>query len=175
MLPPFLLSVFLGTSADAATLVMLPISAILLLSVYGLGVALFNVRVGLWAAALCQVLPGLYRYRTEFLLDYPLTAAVTLSFCLLTLWTKKRNSCQSWLLAAAWGLSFGLALMVKQTALFFLLLPILWALADTLRQQKLAALRSVGGRAMAGDFSLFPLVSHQLAVDSYLWQAGNSR
>ncbi|PSP28162.1 MAG: hypothetical protein BRC59_12900 [Cyanobacteria bacterium SW_4_48_29] len=75
-----------GTNADAATLVLLLYSAILLISVYGLGIQLFNVSVGLWAAGLCQLLPGLYTYRTEFLLDYPLTAIVTLSFCCLTFW-----------------------------------------------------------------------------------------
>ena len=145
-----------GTSADAATLVMLPVSAILLLSVYGLGVALFNVRVGLWAAALCQVLPGLYRYRTEFLLDYPLTAVVTGSFYLLTLWITKRNSPRSWLLAAAWGLSFGLALMVKQTALFFLLLPILWALADTLRYRRWQRFAQLAGGLCLSVLVCFP-------------------
>ena len=145
-----------GTSADAATLVMLPVSAILLLSVYGLGVALFNVNVGLWAAGLCQVLPGLYRYRTEFLLDYPLTAAVTASFYLLTLWKIKRNSPRSWLLAAAWGISFGLALMVKQTALFFLFLPILWALADTLRHRRWQRFAQLAGGIFLAILVCFP-------------------
>ena len=65
---------------------MLGFSAVLILSVYGLGKVLFSETVGLWAAALCQVMPGLYRYRLEFLLDYPLAAVVTLSFFFLTLW-----------------------------------------------------------------------------------------
>ncbi|MGI8504751.1 MAG: ArnT family glycosyltransferase, partial [Hassallia sp.] len=75
-----------GTGADQATLVMLLFSGILLLSVYGLGKVLFNESVGLWAAALCQILPGLYRLRLEFLLDYPLASVVTLSFYCLTVW-----------------------------------------------------------------------------------------
>jgi 4-amino-4-deoxy-L-arabinose transferase-like glycosyltransferase len=81
---PFL-QVF-GTGSDAATLVFLLFSAILLASVYGLGVQLFNQQVGLWAAAICVVLPGLYRFRLQFLLDYPLTAAITLTFFCLTMW-----------------------------------------------------------------------------------------
>ena len=129
----------LGPSADAAMLVMLFYSAILLISVYGLGVALFDVSVGLWAAGICQLLPGLYRYRLEYLLDFPLTAIVTFSFWLLTLWKlsshKKAFPLLSWIWAAAWGLSFGLALMVKQTAIFFLLIPILWAIGETLRHR----------------------------------------
>ncbi|MEG4624549.1 phospholipid carrier-dependent glycosyltransferase [Microcoleus sp. w1-18aA5] len=81
---PFL-QVF-GTGGDRATLVHLLFSAILLASVYSLGVQLFNRQVGLWAAAICVLLPGLYRFRLQFLLDYPLTAAITLAFYCLTMW-----------------------------------------------------------------------------------------
>jgi len=188
---------FFGTSSDAATLVMLVFSAILLLSVYGLGVKLFNVSVGLWAAFICQLLPGLYRYRLEFLLDFPLTAVVTLSFFTLTLWQfyqpykphsnpplseereskekafppsfftknnnddslkRKENLKESkaevfppltkggiggvkpqlipWLLAGIFGVSLGIGLMVKQTSLFFLFFPILWAFFEKIIQKK---------------------------------------
>ncbi|NJS10196.1 MAG: phospholipid carrier-dependent glycosyltransferase [Microcoleus sp. CSU_2_2] len=87
---PFL-QVF-GTGPDAATLVFLLFSAILLASVYALGVQLFNRQVGLWAAAICVVLPGLYRFRLQFLLDYPLTAAITLAFLCLTMWKQEAGS-----------------------------------------------------------------------------------
>jgi 4-amino-4-deoxy-L-arabinose transferase-like glycosyltransferase len=76
----------LGTGPDNAAVVQLVFSAILLGSVYGLGVVLFTPTIGLWAAGLCLLLPGLYAYRLEFLLDYPLAAMVTLSFWLLSLW-----------------------------------------------------------------------------------------
>jgi 4-amino-4-deoxy-L-arabinose transferase-like glycosyltransferase len=124
------------------------------------------------------LLPGLYRYRLEFLLDYPLTAVVTLSFFCLTVWRNQRlissvkldgdkvkvnddclgghdtvhnndgvgfristqptkligsRSLQSLLWAIIFGLSLGLALMVKQTALFFLFIPIVWVMAGTIR------------------------------------------
>lgn len=127
----------LGVSADAATLVMLLFSAILLLSVYGLGARLFNPRVGLLAALLCQLLPGLYRYRLEFLLDYPVTAIVTFSFGLLTVWkfrTQRRRSFPlvNWIWAIMFGLSFGTALMIKQTSILFLFTPLIWLLFSTL-------------------------------------------
>ncbi|MGK7875606.1 MAG: glycosyltransferase family 39 protein [Xenococcaceae cyanobacterium] len=165
-----------GTSPDAATLVMLLYSAILLVSVYGLGVELFSVSVGLWAAGLCQLLPGLYFYRLEFLLDYPLTAVVTLSFWCLTVWKLKSNGKKekkkkkensppassassappappappaspllTWLWAAAFGLSLGLALMVKQTALFFLSIPVLWVLGGTLLRRNWGRLAQLLG------------------------------
>ncbi|MEG4855483.1 phospholipid carrier-dependent glycosyltransferase [Microcoleus sp. B5-D4] len=84
---PFL-QVF-GTGGDRATLVHLLFSAILLASVYNLGVQLFNRQVGLWAAAICVLLPGLYRFRLQFLLDYPLTAAITFAFYCLTMWKQE--------------------------------------------------------------------------------------
>ena len=127
-----------GTGPDQATLVELLFSAILLSSVYGLGVQLFSVEVGLWAAGLCQVLPSLYQSRLDFLLDYPLTAVVTLSFWCLTVFgtAEAQTQRRSWLWAAAFGFSFGLALLVKQTALFFLLMPVLWVGVVAIRSRK---------------------------------------
>jgi 4-amino-4-deoxy-L-arabinose transferase-like glycosyltransferase len=133
-----------GRGTDQATLVLLLFHAILIGSVYGLGVQLFNRRVGLWATGLTVLLPGLYRYRLEFLLDYPLTAVVTLSFFCLTVWrnqslkpviAKSPTNHQSLLWAIIFGLSLGLALMVKQTALFFLFIPIIWVMAGTIRRR----------------------------------------
>ncbi|GAA6621781.1 glycosyltransferase family 39 protein [Scytonema sp. NUACC26] len=132
-----------GTGPDEATLVMLLFSGVLLGSVYGLGKVLFGEAVGLWAAFLCQVLPALYRFRLDFLLDYPLAAVVTLSFFFLSVWrsfdtleTLKKRRVVEWLWALAFGLSFGLALLVKQTALIFLLIPIVWLGVGTLRHRR---------------------------------------
>lgn len=143
-----------GTGADQATIVNLVFSGILLGSVYGLGVQLFSVEVGVWAAGLCQILPSLYQSRLDFLLDYPLTAAVTLSFFCLTVWKvgdrrqeiaekkgvnkylTRHSSIDQWLWAAAFGVSFGLALLVKQTALFFLLTPLVWVAVAAIRKRK---------------------------------------
>ena len=123
-------------SPESATLVHLVFSAILLSSVYSLGSVLFNSKVGLWAALLCVLFPGLYRYRLQFLLDYPLAAMVTLSFYCLTVCklTNIENNApennsqipKQWFWAIAFGLTFGLAIMLKQTALFFLFIPIVW-------------------------------------------------
>jgi 4-amino-4-deoxy-L-arabinose transferase-like glycosyltransferase len=143
-----------GTGADQATLVMLIFSAILLGSVFGLGTVLFGESVGLLAAGLCQIIPGLYRFRLEFLLDYPLAAVVTLSFCCFTIWLsvetaetqrkQRKGSSPAPLLpcspalvwAVAFGLSLGVALMVKQTALLFLLTPIVWVVVEALFQRR---------------------------------------
>ncbi|PSO47634.1 MAG: phospholipid carrier-dependent glycosyltransferase [Cyanobacteria bacterium SW_9_44_58] len=136
---PFL-QVF-GTNADAATAILSVFSAVLLFSIYGLGVQLFNPKVGIIAAGFCQILPGLYRYRTEFVLDYPVTAIVALNFFCLTLW--KQSACdvnnpsrRSWLWTILTGIAFGVALMIKQTVVLFLLLPILLLIGITIRQRK---------------------------------------
>ena len=141
-----------GTGQDQAMLVNVLFNGILLGAVYGLGVELFSVGVGLWAALLCQLLPAFYQLRLDFLLDFPLTAAVTLSFWCLTVWRvrkrkvwgeaeprpnlfKKTQRLQGWLWAVAFGVSLGMALLVKQTALFFLLIPIIWAAVQTLKSR----------------------------------------
>ncbi|MGB3241074.1 MAG: phospholipid carrier-dependent glycosyltransferase [Geitlerinemataceae cyanobacterium] len=131
----------LGTGLDAATCVNLFFTAVLLASVYSLGKHLFEPRVGLWAAGLCLLFPGLYGVRLDFLLDYPLTAAVTGAFFCLTVWRdcslpqrefKWQQAVKSWLWAIAFGVALGLALMVKQTALLFLWFPLLWVTGEIL-------------------------------------------
>ncbi len=159
-----------GRGADEATLVHLLFSAILLTSVYSLGSKLFNQKVGFWAAVLSILFPGLYRYRLQFLLDYPLTAMVTLSFSCLTFWyfskgnreqgtgnreqgigkidkfislifaktgiLSKTKNLKNWLWATAFGLTFGLAILVKQTTIFFLFVPLLWVGINILKKRQ---------------------------------------
>ena len=142
-----------GRGVDQATLLNLGLSAILFGSVYSLGTCLFTAQVGLWAAGLCVLFPSFYGARLDFLLDYPLTAVVTLSFCCLTIWReavyasvssrqnersnpKRRPSFlpdhASWLRAIGFGICLGLALLTKQTALMFLLIPLLWFAGELL-------------------------------------------
>ena len=132
----------LGIGPDQTNGVHLLFSAILFASVYGLGTLLFNRSVGFWATALCAILPGLYQHRLQFLLDYPLTAMVTLSFYSLTLWwfsglsNSDKKLTHSWRWAILFGLTFGLALLTKQTALFFLFTPLLWVTIGVLKHRQ---------------------------------------
>ncbi len=106
------------------------------------GVILFDVTVGLYAAGLCQLIPGLYYHRLEFILDYPVTAITTLSFCLLTWWywgdnsKEKTGNLKSWILTVSSGIGLGLAILTKQTALFFLFLPILSVLGGCIKHRQ---------------------------------------
>ncbi|HEY9601690.1 MAG TPA: phospholipid carrier-dependent glycosyltransferase [Allocoleopsis sp.] len=115
-----------GTGPDLALLVNLLFSAILLASVYGLGKHLFNKRVGLWAAGVCVLLPRLYTFRLNYLIDYPLTALVAACFLCLTLWRDAKTGREGWIRALQFGICLGLAMMVKQSVLFFLFVPLLW-------------------------------------------------
>jgi len=138
---PFL-NIF-GVGPDETTLVYLLFTAVLLIAVYLLGKKLFNSKIGLWAAVITMLLPGLYRFRLQFLLDYPLTTAITLSYLCFTYWWRRHwepdinfNIHQkNWLGAILFGISFGLALLIKQTALFFLFTPIIWATITILKNK----------------------------------------
>jgi 4-amino-4-deoxy-L-arabinose transferase-like glycosyltransferase/tetratricopeptide (TPR) repeat protein len=121
-----------GRGEDQALLVMLLFSAILLVVVYSLGKQLFNRRVGLLAAIICAIIPGLYRYQLQFLIDYPLTTVVVASFASLTFWKDAKSRRKQWLWAILTGICLGCALMIKQGALFFLIFPLAVLIAQTL-------------------------------------------
>jgi 4-amino-4-deoxy-L-arabinose transferase-like glycosyltransferase len=157
-IPPFTYMVtafcyqLVGRGTDNATLVYIFFSAILMVSVYGLGRQLFSRQVGLLAAGMCWLFPGLYQVRLNFLLDYPVTAVVAGCFFILTTWKFSQNRRNSWWLALALGISVGIAFMVKQTTLLFLLIPLLWVALNQLRRRHwerflqliVAAIASVG-------------------------------
>lgn len=147
----------LSIGEDAATMIMVFYSAVLLVSVYGLGIALFDVTTGLWAAGLCQIIPGLYYHRLEFILDYPLTTAVTLSFWLLTVYfLSEVRSIKSWILGIIWGFSFGLAILMKQTALFFLFFPLVAIFINFLKNRKWLRLTQLITSLIVGIAVAFP-------------------
>ncbi|MGK7888470.1 MAG: hypothetical protein AB4042_03990 [Leptolyngbyaceae cyanobacterium] len=135
---PFL--ALLGRGADQAIAVNLFYTAILLISVYGLGRVLFRAEVGRWAAGLCLLFPQFYSLRTGYYMDYPLTTLIAASSLILTGWhfshlsttrpprsiPHRFTAVKQWGLALSFGVTFGLALLMKQTAVFFLAVPLVW-------------------------------------------------
>lgn len=150
---PFFLS--LGASVDHGNLVLSLFSLILLISIFSLGVLFFNSKIALFACLLVQLIPALYRYRLEFLLDYPLTVIVTFSFVCLSYWyfTKTKSS---WGLAILAGISFGLGVMLKQTFAFFLFLPITFAFISLLIYKKWHKLTQLIASFVVSIFIFFP-------------------
>ena len=125
-----------GVGSDRALLVNWLYSAILLVSVYSLSKTLFNRQVGLWAALLCVLLPRLSVVRLSYLIDTPLMTLTVAAFSCLTLWRSQKTRWGEWLWAIAFGLSWGFALLTKQSVMFFLLLPLLWLGVSYLWQRK---------------------------------------
>ena len=131
---PFL-SLF-GRGFDQAALVNLLFTAIILISVYHLGKHLFNREIGLWSAGICILFPAFAFHRTDYLIDYGLTAAVIFTFLFLTLWRNAETFSQAWIYSCASGLGLGLILLAKPTGFLFILIPGLWILVPSLLQSR---------------------------------------
>lgn len=129
-----LISLF-GRGPDQSVLVNLFFTIVLLTSVYGIGKHLFNTQVGLWAAGLCLLYPQFYTVRIQYFMDYPLVALVAASFCCLTVWRDAKTLLRQWFWGLGCGFCLGLALLMKQSALFFFVVPLLWVAAVAFSQR----------------------------------------
>jgi hypothetical protein len=83
-------------------------------------------------------------------MDYPLVALVTFSFFCLTRWRDAKGIPQG-LWALAFGVSFGLALLMKQSAVMFLVVPLLVVSGQRLWQR---AWGQVGQLICAGSIAI---------------------
>ncbi|HEY9888906.1 MAG TPA: hypothetical protein V6D02_10930, partial [Candidatus Obscuribacterales bacterium] len=86
-------------------------------------------------AGVTLMMPRLLRVGLDFQLDYPVTALVVLCFCCLTVW-RDASGWRRWGWALGFGLSYGLALMTKQSALLFLAVPLVWVGGAALGQRR---------------------------------------
>ncbi|MEA5534211.1 phospholipid carrier-dependent glycosyltransferase [Crocosphaera sp. XPORK-15E] len=128
--------IIFGLGNDQALLTNLLYSAILIISVYTLGKTLFSPQVGLWGAGLSMLFPRLYQTRLQFLLDTPLMTFTIACFCCLTLWKLQKTRQKQWLWTVIFGLGWGLALLTKQSIMFFLITPLLWLGISYIWQRK---------------------------------------
>ncbi|MDJ0728987.1 MAG: phospholipid carrier-dependent glycosyltransferase [Crocosphaera sp.] len=115
-----------GVGNDQALLSNLLYNGILIVSVYIIGKTLFSRQVGLWSAGLSLLFPRLYQTRLQFLIDTPLMTLTIACFCCLTVWKIEPNRRKQWLWTILFGLCWGLALLTKQSVMFFLFIPLLW-------------------------------------------------
>ncbi len=121
----------LGGSVDHGNLVLSLFNLILLISLFLLGRLFFNDKIALFTCILVQLIPSLYYYRLEFLLDFPLTVIIIFSFTSFSYWYFNDGKL-SWWLSILSGISFGLGVLLKQTFAFFLFLPITYSFFNTL-------------------------------------------
>ncbi len=140
-----------GANFDGATMINALSGVVITGSVYAIAKTVFpgilGSRLGLWGAGICWLLPGLWRVRLDYLLDFPLVAVVTLNLALVLRWhwagrrwelfgiERQRarwfdfariQDAAPWAWAIASGICFGLAMLVKQPAVFFLAVPWGW-------------------------------------------------
>lgn len=141
-----------GAGPDQALLVNLLFTAVLIVAVYGIGKHLFNKQVGFWAVVVCLLLPRLYIVRLNYLIDYPLTALIAASFWCLTVWRDAKTWWQKWRWALGFGFCFGLAVMTKQSVLWFLLVPLLWLFRTHLKQRNWGRLAQLIGGLLLSVF-----------------------
>ena len=131
---PFL--VLFGKGHDQASLVNLLYTAIIILSVYHLGKYLFkNRKIAITGSLFCLLFPILGIIRTDYLLDYGLTAVVIFTFTILTIWKDSYTGWISWILTIILGLGIGLVMLSKPTGFIFILIPSIWTLIVFIRKR----------------------------------------
>jgi len=112
--------------------------ALLLVSLYGQGWLLGRRSAGLWAAFLASVAPALLNQRTDYLIDFSLTAVLTASWLLISL-RHLAAARWPWRSSALAGLGLGALLLNRPTGLLLLWLPLLWlalrAISQLLRRR----------------------------------------
>ncbi|MBN3963386.1 glycosyltransferase family 39 protein [Nostoc sp. NMS8] len=136
---PFLM--LFGRGSDQASLVNLLYTAMIILSVYHLGNFLFkNRKTSITASIFCLLFPILGIMRTDYLIDYGLTAIVILTFTVLTIWKDSYIRFPSWSLTIVLGIGIGLIMLAKPTGIIFILVPSIWTLISFIRKRKLTKL-----------------------------------
>ncbi|MEA5444019.1 hypothetical protein [Cyanobium gracile] len=114
----------LGPGYGSAILSNSLFQALLLGSLYGLGRLAHSRAAGLWAAFLCGVAPALLNQRSDYLIDFSLTAVLTATWWLLTVRVLARPH-RPWLWSLGGGLGLGAVVLTRPTGLVMLWLPLL--------------------------------------------------
>ena len=144
--------------------------ALLLGSLYGLGRLAHGRAAGLWAAFLCAVAPALLNQRSDYLIDFSLTAVLTATWWLFTVRVLGRPRLP-WLWSLGGGLGLGAVVLTRPTGLVMLWLPLLglaWrALVPLLR------LGRPGARARFGRLAEVLLAAAAATAVAWPWWSQN--
>ncbi len=95
---------------------------ILIISIYGIGSILYNKNIGLLAALLTSIFPLIFGQSRNAMLDFPLTAMISLSIYLLL----KTNGFRSISYSIFTGISLGLSQLTKEAAIIFIFAPLIY-------------------------------------------------
>jgi hypothetical protein len=105
----------LGFSGDVFILSSGIFLGVLLVSTYGIAARLGGWRVGLWAAFIVSMYPGIFGFSRAYLLDVPLVAMVALANYLLL----RASDSESLVGALLAGVAVGASMLIKHVAILF--------------------------------------------------------
>lgn len=125
----------LGAGYQEGIFVNFIFTTIIYVCCYQLGKVLFNSQVGKWSAILVLLFPAFIYVKLDYLLDYGLTAIVTLGWTFLTFWKLKPSL--SWVYSLAFGISLGLLMLTKTTGFLFIFFPSIFLLVKYLLKKEI--------------------------------------
>ena len=99
-------------------------NGLLLASVYGLGRLAHSRSAGRWATLFVSCAPALLNQRSDYLIDFSLTAVITACWLLFGVAVLTRSR-RRWLWAMACGLGLGLVILTRPTGVVLLWVPLL--------------------------------------------------
>ncbi len=147
-----------GQSPDQAGWILSLWHGVLLLTVATWGRCIGGRRLGLLAALLLAMAPGMAEHRVEFTLDLPLTGATTLALFLLYRWQRPGPIGGRWPQAIAAAAAIAAAILIKQSALLVVALPTFWAGLQALQERK-RSLQVIAGFGVA-MVAILPWLQH---------------
>ena len=139
-LSSFALKLF-GNSYTVAILSNQIFNLICMLSIFELGKELQSKSLGLWATIIFIFSPFFVNQRTDYLIDFSLTAFSSLAFLTLTKWLLDKNEFSKYGILS--GFCVGLIFLVKPTGISILFLPIISLLIYKLLRAKNKALNLI--------------------------------
>ncbi len=131
--PPFVSYVsvpfykILGESKGIAFFVMSIFLLVLVISVYGIALRLYNKKTAILSAFLISMSSIVIHFSRDFMLDLPLAAMVSLAIYLLLASYEFKSTRNSIL----FGVSLGLGVLTRWTFIFFLIVPFVYSFIKT--------------------------------------------
>ncbi len=124
---------FFGETANIALCVNLFYLVILMSAVFLIGKSLFNEKVGFLSTCLISFYPAIISIRRTYLIDFSLTSLIALSIYFLI----KANYFKNLRHSVFFGLSLGISMLTKWTAVFFLIFPLLNTFFFAIKQKNI--------------------------------------
>lgn len=119
-----------GISEDISIFINFAYLAVLLFSVYGIGAILFDKKTGLLAAFLISCYPFIITFGRDYMLEFALISLIGLSLYLLL----KSDNFNNRLYSVFFGIALAGSLLMKWSAIIFLLVPMALLLIDNFRK-----------------------------------------